>query len=223
MRESQITSIALPSSLGYRATLHRLQFSETEMHGNYQSALRDYLLDHHCPVDAWPANGVDKLLRSLQRGESLLQVMDGKVTRVTTVIGVDVYACLSGELWRLSEDRQEYVDSSRFRVRRRNSFASITEKQFLWEDDKTTLKRAFQEELGIETPYDTPFLNHEQLSVPARELPGLDLLFHFHHYQVELHAQDVRREGYKEVKANRVTYFSWVPTSRFETQANQKR
>lgn len=177
--------------------------------------LRNVLRDRGCPLDRWgtgAAKTVSHLMRELISGESRLAVDDDTGQLVRRVSGAQLRLRHDGLT--LVEALQVFTDGRAEPVRRRDMQASVGEKMQAGEDPRAAAIRALAEELQITTPVtlgDPQVLRKRSESF---SYPGLISHFTTWTFDVDLPAEAFREEGYVEVQSDKVSYWTWRPTSR---------
>jgi hypothetical protein len=180
------------------------------------------LLDaHQIPYDTWTEQKtIEDLAAEIHAGESILLVDDsGKLRRHTAVAWVDVFSTNEqGERVHLKEARQEFNDRRPTRVRA-GLPASLGEKILVGGEEPESpdkgAERAIKEELGIEKVDMIGFMGTAQREAEASSYPGLTTVYADHFFAVEV---PFTPEGYKEVQAQKTTYFEWEPAPKLSEE-----
>ena len=153
------------------------------------------------------AKTLANLLSELTGGESTLYVEDGKLVRRLQTLGIDVSYRdpVTGQLYRLREDRQEFRDG---RVRRRDLFSSLGEKLKAGEEPATSIGRALEEELGVAAFEQKGGIRSRETKGISQSYPGLTTENTIHDAEVVLPQSEFRPE-YQEVQKEKTNYFVW--------------
>ncbi len=155
-----------------------------------------------------PAKTLEHLLKELHEEETALIEDSTGLTRLTSVLRIDVLCTVNGKGYRLREDRQEFKDG---RVRKR-SFLSCSVAEKLKVGEKPNIHavlRALREELGITYVSSATKVRTSTSEEESPSYPGLQARFTNHDWVVAICPKDFRREGYTEVQSDKTTYFVW--------------
>lgn len=165
------------------------------------------------PVDRYGVDGaktVGHLLEEVKAGESIISVdASGNMYREVSVAWVHVLCNLAnGESYILREDRQEFTNGF---IKRRELTSSLGEKLKIGEDPELATVRAIQEELGIdESKINSVHVlgSHTETWTPDT-YPGLESSYVSHEYATVIAEDAFSPGGYKEVQAEKTSYFVW--------------
>lgn len=165
------------------------------------------------PVDRYGVDGaktVGHLLEEVKAGESIISVdTSGNMYREVSVAWVHVLCNLSnGESYILKEDRQEFSNGY---VKRRELTSSLGEKLTVGEDPGLATVRALEEELGIDELSIVSIHtlgSHTEAWTPDT-YPGLESSYVSHQYATVITEDAFNPDGYKEVQADKTSYFVW--------------
>lgn len=171
------------------------------------------LHEGNIPIDEYgtgAAKTVEHLLNEIHEEESIISVdSKGTVHRTLRVVWIDVLCTLSnGQTYRLKEDRQEFKDG---RTRKRVLQSSLGEKLKATEDANTTVYRAAQEELGIQSLEKVEHIDDEEETYVSGTYPGIQSTYAIHKYVAVIHESDFKPEGYVEHQSDKSNYYIWQP------------
>lgn len=160
-------------------------------------------------VTSW-GHGEAKTLRHLRdevtRGESVLQDNNGELQRVVRALGINVYCQVDGELQQLRQTHQEFKDG---RVRPSRLSTSLGEKLLPHEDELAGVRRALQEELGIEEVDSIASRGSDITVGDSPSYPGLKTELHLMGYEVFITPDQYQPAGYIEEQPDKKTFFRW--------------
>jgi hypothetical protein len=183
--------------------------------------LQQLLETHRIDFTTWgvaaSTRTIDELWREIASHESTLYLgQDGKLWRVSSGVKIRVfYTPLDGKPRLLLQEARQVYKDGRLRNRVEDGLdMSIGEKRKAYEPAVVAVRRAFEEELGIDGSliadyivYDGP----ETKDSPSKAFPGLYTRYESERFQVELPDQVFRPEGYIERQPDKTNYFEWVP------------
>lgn len=183
-----------------------------------REGLVDILRRQKIPISEWnkgEAKSIEHLFEEL-RHEANLVILDGKVVRRITVIGIQVFY-LHPELGLLylQEKQQIFKDGREEPVRVRHLSASVSEKLKAHEELVSYpdgVYRAIREELGIEDrSLRFSYIDTElHQPSPSASYPGLLTTRMIHTFEMIMPAKHFRIEGYIERQPDKDTEFEWV-------------
>lgn len=179
--------------------------------------LTNVLNTHGVDTSLWGSAGtktktVDHLLKELNEGECTLVEKGGDVIRKLKALGLQVsYKDKDGDQYILKEQHQFFLDNNRKRIR--EGFSAVSEKLKSNESpDSDSIARAISEELHIEGPFTSEFL--EEVRDPeSNSYPGLKNDKLIYRYKVNLNDEQYHKEGYVEVQKDKHTCFNWEKVS----------
>ena len=176
------------------------------------------------PIETWgegPTKTPENLWQEIVDGETILmspltkekEEEYGEIIRLTSVLAVDVFTEIEGELFHLREDRQVFKDG-RGERRRDYLMTSLGEKIKHNEDRDEAVLRAVQEELGLleeaiasVTP---PKDKDEVIWRKTETYPELPSRFNSYQYEIHVKPEAVNLEqGYMEDQPEKQIYFVW--------------
>lgn len=180
--------------------------------------LRSFLDDAGFPLAEWgegPTKTYQELWQELADGESELicpetfEARDeyGEIVRQTNVLGIDIFAEIDDELYRLREDKQVFKDGRG--ERRRNLITSIAEKIKQDEDHDEAVVRAVAEELGVTNILQAEEGEATELWQTTATYPQLPSKLNIYKYSVTIAPEDFRPEGYMEDQPTKQNFFVW--------------
>lgn len=212
-RVANETSSAEPEPVNKGTTQQEDEdFSESDYNAK-KDELRELLTQHGVDLDKWgtgEAKTLDHLVKEVLKGESELLVDEsGNLARKVSVLNLEISHKLpDGRTLQLREDRQEFTDG---RTRRRDLGCSIAEKLKAGEvpNDKS-IERALYEELGIKAEFvisssPTKTTKNGQ----AFSYPGLNTIFEYTSYTVQIGDGAYRPGGYIEHQSDKTNFFIW--------------
>lgn len=177
--------------------------------GKSHEDLQSYLRSFDIPIDGWGMNGtktVAHLLDELQNGESDLEIVDKKLIRHVTGVGINIYYQTGKQTLKLTEDRQVFSNKSH---RQRKISTSLGEKMLPGELPQDAAKRALKEELDIKDyEFGDPTIEDREPKISAT-YPGLLTKHLVYIFTISLKKKDYKPEGYTEVQSDKTTYFIW--------------
>jgi hypothetical protein len=144
-------------------------------------------------------------------GETVLTRENGVLLRnVQVAVAHITYQDANGKVYRLKEEKQVFIDG---RVRERNLSGSVSEKMKPGEDPRDAIARGIQEELGINTSIDSSNMRTEITQMFSQSYPNLTTKFTSFTFDVQLTAEQFVPDGYREVQADKTTFFVWEEMS----------
>lgn len=158
------------------------------------------------------AKKLTDLLEEVEKGETILLEENGRLVRQVSVVTINVFVDVNGDLYRLVEDRQVFDDG---RLRRRNLPSSISEKLHRDEDVLIAISRALKEEIGVSEF--TILTSAPSTSVEKKEsssYPGIVSYYALTKMDVLIALSEYKAEGYQETENDLTTYFVWVLTKK---------
>ena len=178
-------------------------------------ALKRLLEVHGVDFSNWGSGAtksLEALAGELKGGESRLQIDEGGLTRVVSVVGVDVlFEDREHGVLRLVEAEQRFTGGS---VRQRQLRTSLGEKQLPGESPLAAAKRAIEEALGLPArTLQFKQLRSETDEGPSSSYPGLRSLRHLTYFECLLPAPLFDSMGYEECQLDKVTSFTWCQAS----------
>lgn len=174
--------------------------------------LLNLLKQYKIPYEAWGTGDTktfENLYREIFEGESVMEVRDGKVFRVSIGSSIDLFCRVGPDLLHLREDRQVFADG---RVKRRTLMKgmSIGEKMKSGESSTDAAWRALSEELGITEKL--PLISLEDIMrgpVPSISFPGITTIYRIYCFKAFLPLKWFNPEGYVEKQADKTNYYVW--------------
>lgn len=168
------------------------------------------LRSNNIPTGEWNkgnAKGVRDLAGEVLRGESTLFKEGGELIRRVEEVHIDIrYTTPEGVELQLVEDRQEFNDG---RVRERGHIG-VREKAKPKERSVSAARRGIAEELGITRGFLLESLGtSEEVRDSGYSYPGLKTKYIIHEMKTKFEDEAYNPEGYKEVQADKTTYFVW--------------
>jgi FMN phosphatase YigB (HAD superfamily) len=181
-----------------------------------QSELRALLSSHGVDTSQWGAGSnktLNQLWEEIESGETELVASKQALIRKVKVVSIDVRFMddSTGSLKksRLFETKQEFSDG---RQRERNRWG-VREKMKPGEEVLDAVRRALQEELGIELSEDVAgrLITVGQTIVvkESRSYSGLQSQFEIHQFVIHLNSEEFSHEGYVERQEDKSTFFEW--------------
>lgn len=155
------------------------------------------------------AKTLEQLLDEVNANECRLEVRGGRLTRITDVMRVRVFADLpEGRLY-LREVKQIFSDG-RERCRTEGDQIYPAEKMLPGEWLHETLRRALKEELGVSCYTIISAPHNVSRDQDSMSYPGLPCRYNFVTMDVLLDLSEFVPEGYKERTEKLTTYFEWI-------------
>lgn len=172
--------------------------------------LRQQLEEAGVDLSVWgkgSAKTVEHLYKEIASGESILQMIDGKLELLRRVVSANVYyIAKDGKKLRLQEDKQIFKDG---RIRHRNFDNPIAEKMKPNEDPKDAMIRCLQEELGLDGDFDIKIVGTDQPRYESQSYPGIYSVYDTYRFEVILDEEQFQAAGYQEEQDDKTTYFVW--------------
>ncbi|MEK7168402.1 MAG: NUDIX domain-containing protein [Patescibacteria group bacterium] len=150
-------------------------------------------------------------MSEVENGDCELVIEGGQPIRRVHFINISITAEFDGEVHNLIEDRQVFNEGrSNERTRKRRDLnGSVKEKIHSSEDPEDAVVRAIEEELGVGGDIDYESDYSEDMDKESPSFPGLRTQYRAHYFKAELKGDQIRRERYKEVQSDKITYFVW--------------
>lgn len=177
-----------------------------------RAALEAVLATANVATTAWGSAGrksVAELFAELAEGEATLaRDAGGRLVRLVAVVRVRV--TFGDQV--LVEERQVFVDPAR--GERRRHLPYLAEKRHAHEAPEAAAQRALREELGIDAiPAERLQAGGNTSSIEdSPSYPGLQTVYLFHDFTVDLPAERYVPDGYIERQATKYTHFVWQQT-----------
>lgn len=172
--------------------------------------LRKKLEQAGVDISVWgkgEAKTLESLYQELEKGESVLQVVDGKLELIRYVVSANVYYFTKeGSKLHLQEDKQVFKDG---RIRHRRYAQPIAEKMKPDEDPRNAMIRCLQEELGLKGDFNLKQIDSYQNKTASQSYPGLESQYFGHRFEVILDDEQFQEAGYQEEQDDKTTYFVW--------------
>lgn len=172
--------------------------------------LRQQLEETGVDISVWgkgEAKTLESLYQELEKGESVLQMIDGKLELIRYVVSANVYyTTKEGRKLHLQEDKQVFKDG---RIRHRRYAQPIAEKMKPDEDPKDAMIRCLQEELGLGGNFNLRQIDSYQNQTESQSYPGLESKYFGHRFEVILDDEQFQEAGYVEAQDDKSTYFVW--------------
>ncbi len=172
--------------------------------------LRHQLEQAGVDISVWgkgEAKTLEALYQELEKGESFLQVVDGRLELLRYVVSANVYyTTKDGLKIRLQEDKQIFQDG---RIRHRNFDDPIADKMQPGEDSKAAMLRCLEEELGLVGDLDLKQIEQYQKKYESQSYPGLESQYIVYSFAVFLNDEQFQETGYIEEQDDKTTYFVW--------------
>jgi hypothetical protein len=172
--------------------------------------LRHQLEQAGVDISVWgkgEAKTLEALYQELEKGESFLQVVDGRLELLRYVVSANVYyTTKDGLKLRLQEDKQIFQDG---RIRHRNFDDPIADKMKPGEDQKTAMLRCLEEELGLVGDFNLKQIKQYQKKYESQSYPGLESQYITYSFAVFLNDEQFQESGYIEKQDDKSTYFVW--------------
>ncbi len=186
--------------------------SEALRRDEIKYTLLGILKEHGISVDAWgqgPTKTIDHLVKEVEEGETEIVIEGGNIVRVTSMVGVDVYVEVGGDIFRLREDKQVFANGSE---RRRSLPTSLGEKTCAGEESADAVLRSLHEELGIpiEGLRKVRMLDRQIVEKITQSYPGLRTRLIVDNAEVVIDARYFEPDGYVERQlGEKDVYFVW--------------
>lgn len=172
--------------------------------------LRQQLEQAGVDISVWgkgEAKTLESLYQELEKGESILQIVDGRLELLRYVVSANVYyTTKDGKKLRLQEDRQVFKDG---RIRHRNYDQPIAEKMKPGEDPKEAMLRCLREELDLTGDCDLKQIEQYQKKYESQSYPSLESQYIAYRFAVVLNDEQFQEAGYQEEQDDKTTYFVW--------------
>ena len=172
--------------------------------------LRQQLEEAGVDISVWgkgEAKTLGSLYQELEKGESILQMVDGKLELLRYVVSANVYyTTKDGRKLRLQEEKQIFKDG---RIRHRNYDQPIAEKMKPGEDPKEAMLRCLREELDLNGGCDLKQIEQYQKKYESQSYPGLESQYIAYRFEVVLNDEQFQEAGYTEEQDDKTTYFVW--------------
>lgn len=172
--------------------------------------LEALLIRYNVCVTEWGkgnAKTLRHLLDELISDESSLVTCNGKIKRLVSAIGVNVFYQKDGVTYKLHEDKQVFSDG---RVRKRNMKHSVSEK--MTPDEKPSLAaiRGIKEELDVQINwYELVDTGEEIKTRESLSYPNLQSEYVIFEYKTRFSEEHFNKDGYIEIQKDKKTYFKW--------------
>jgi hypothetical protein len=174
--------------------------------------LEKTLLENGIPIDGWHYSKKTKTIEDLKQEilnrETKLELLDNQLTRILRVVNVVVNVQLGNTLFRLTEDKQIFLNFGKVRERK---LGYIAEKIIGDEVPETAAQRALQEEIGLTLEKELIFEGEEVEQQDSMSYPGLRSLYQIFRYRIILNAADLSMLRFSEVQDNKITLFTLEP------------
>ncbi len=177
-----------------------------------KNELISLLNQYGIPIHDWgkgEAKTVDHLVNEINNGETMLvqDVESGKLIREFSFLALLVLYKDRNDTYKLVEEKQVFADG---RERVRSLEVSIGEKIKRSENNiEDVVARALSEELGIQEGFVTEKGEVVVEDADSKSYPGLTSHRNKHNAVVEIDSTQYNPGGYKEVQADKTTYFTW--------------
>jgi len=183
---------------------------ENFVENNHLQELRQQLEQAGVDISLWgkgEAKTLESLYQELEKGESILQMVDGKLELIRYVVSANVYyVSKDGCKLHLQEDKQVFKDG---RIRHRRYAQPIAEKMKPDEEAKDAMIRCLQEELGLDGNFNLKQIDSYQNKIESQSYPGLESQYFGHRFEVILNDEQFQEAGYTEEQEDKTTYFVW--------------
>lgn len=156
------------------------------------------------------AKRLEDFLKELEAKECRLEVRNGRLTRVTSVMRMRVFADAPEGRMYLREVKQVFRDG-RERCRTKKGEIYPAEKMLPGEWLHETIRRGLKEELGISQFVIIEAPRPIQTYKESMSYPGLPCHYNFPTADILIDVSEYRPEGYVEEGETLTTYFVWVP------------
>ncbi len=152
---------------------------------------------------------VEELWQELKNGESKLQLINDKLTRLVRVSSIDVQFQLGEQYFRLIEDKQILFSGA---VKTRN-LSTLTEKLKADEDFLTGAYRCLKEEIGLETNAELKFIEETNFRQLSPNYPTLYSHYNIFNYQLILGEKELGLMRFSEYvsEEKRISLFTLIP------------
>jgi hypothetical protein len=148
------------------------------------------------------------LLDEIHLEESSLIICNGKIKRLVSAIGVNVFYQNNGITYKLHEDKQVFFDG---RTRKRNMKHSVSEKMVPDENPTITTIRGIKEELGVKINwYELVSTGEESKIRESISYPNLQSEYVIFEYKTRFSEEHFNKDGYIEIQKDKKTYFKWM-------------
>jgi hypothetical protein len=174
--------------------------------------LQKILLENGIQIQEWHHNNKTKTIKELEQEilnrETKLELIDARLTRIVRVANVIVNVQLGDTLFRLTEDKQIFLNFGTVRERK---LGYISEKMIADEIPEIAAKRALREEIGLTLEKELIFEGEEIDRQQSMSYPGLISIYHIFRYRIILDAADLSVLRFSEVQDNKITLFTLEP------------
>lgn len=174
--------------------------------------LQQFLLENGIPIHKWNYSNKTKTVADLEQEilsqETKLEIIDNQLTRIIKVANIIVNIQLGDNLFRLTEDKQIFLNFGKVRER---GLGYIAEKIIGDENPESAARRALLEEIGLTLDKELIFEGKEIEQQNSMSYPGLSSIYHIYRYRVMLEIADLSILRFSEVQDNKITLFTLEP------------
>lgn len=174
--------------------------------------LQKILLENGIPIQEWHHSQKTKTIADLEleilAQETKLELINNQLTRILRIANIIVNVKLGDILFRLTEDKQIFLNVGTVRERK---LGYIAEKIIGDEIPETAARRALQEEIGLTLEKELIFEEEEIEQQNSMSYPGLLSIYQIFRYRVILNAEDLVTLRFSEVQDNKITLFTLEP------------
>ena len=183
-------------------------------HNNSTEVLKQKLSDYGILWQKWgtgPTKTLEHLVHEITEGETSLVEKEGELLRQVGVVTIEVTYHDNGNIYKLIEYRQEFVDG---RTRHRKLKSSICEKLKPNETPDQTVKFCLKEELGLEIDKKLKPIKTEEDIEDSPSYPGLKTRYLLHRFAIDLPMDKYSSSGYTEKQPDKTPYYAWQKVAR---------
>lgn len=155
----------------------------------------------------WDSKDLKSLQNEITKGECKLEVIDGVLTRVINLVGVDIFHTnKEGVLFNLRETKQVLKNGTETV---REFEHSVWEKMVWNETPISAMRRWIHDILSVENFVDIRKGTQNRLSKASTSYPNLSVLYNRFWFTAKLNNDQFKSKGYIETKKDKTTYFEW--------------
>lgn len=161
-------------------------------------ALNNLLREYNIDTTNWKHDRGNKTIEELYieigEGESILEIIEGKLVRLLQVSSMEVKFKLGDKYFQLVEDKQIFLSG----VERRRELTTITEKIKKNETPLQAGYRGLEEEINLKLEKDLTFIGETFCEKISPSYPNLITRYQFYNFQIVLGEEDIKKVRFFE-------------------------
>lgn len=177
--------------------------------------LNNVLSKHHINTENWlhekGTKTVEDLHREIDRGETILESINGQLFRVVRLVSLQVKIKLGEQFFTLVEDKQIFFAGG---IRKRG-LDTLAEKIMVNETPELAVRRCLKEEIGLDFDGSFLFLGENEEIKSSPSYPLLNSIYKVYNYQVVLSEKELEFIRFSEYQkgGQKITLFTLEPSS----------